>query len=299
MANEIIDLKHIQDTYNNYEIPRNTIYLIEEGDNYRYGTSLVKNEIRAFELYSEAFSILDSFEGQCASIIPYVSLRLAECHLNGIGTEISFVDAFYFILKARHFLRFLPIQEKICNLPNDPNQKELEFCANKLLREVIEKFKNAGFIICLGDNSARIFSKFRLPFQTNIQSHSDYINFRDTVEQILKFIPRLSRTTTLHARYGTTDDKKTFYDLENVLFYNFGFPKALFIASLYNGIAFSKIDIAEGATVAVSGSAGVAGNGAWGAYTTSSLYLTQVSGGGTLSVNSPVTLGEKTFFLFL
>lgn len=245
MVNGIIDLKYIQDTYSSYEIHRNTISLIEEGDNYRYGTCLVKNEIKAFELYSKAFSILASFEGRCASITPYASLRLADCHLNGIGTKISFVDAFYFILKARHFLHFLTIQEKICDLPNDPNKKALELCANKLLEEVIEKFKNLGFIICLGENSARIFSKFRLPFQTNIQKHPEHVDFRDTVEQILKFLPRLSLTTTFHARYGTTDDKKAFYDLENVLLYNFGFSKDLFVAIMYDGITFSRINTNE------------------------------------------------------
>lgn len=240
-----IDLKYLKDTYNNCEIHRNTIALIEKGDSYCYETSIVKDEVKGIGLYSEAFSTLHTFDGRCASITPYVSLRLAECHLKGIGTEISFVDAFYFILKARHFLRFLPYQEKICNLPNDPNQKELESCANKLLREVIGKFKNLGFVICLEDNGARIFSKFRLPFQTNVQKHPEYIDLKDAVEQILKFLPRLSQTTTFHARYGTTDDKKAFYDLENVLLYNFGFPKDLFVARLYDGITFSRIDINE------------------------------------------------------
>jgi len=58
---------------------------------------------------------------------------------------------------------------------------------------------------------------------------------------------------------------------------------------------FLSIDIAEGATVAAWGDAKDQ-SGSWGAYKTSSLMLGQVSGAGTLLVNSPISLGEKTFF---
>ncbi|MBQ8446090.1 MAG: autotransporter-associated beta strand repeat-containing protein, partial [Opitutales bacterium] len=56
------------------------------------------------------------------------------------------------------------------------------------------------------------------------------------------------------------------------------------------------IDIAEGATVSVYGSAATSGTDGWGPYSTSTLTLNRLQGEGTLLVNSPVAMGEKTFF---
>ena len=56
------------------------------------------------------------------------------------------------------------------------------------------------------------------------------------------------------------------------------------------------IDVAEGATVSVYGSTATNNTDGWGPYSTSSLTLSRLQGVGTLLVNSPVSMGEKTFF---
>ena len=61
---------------------------------------------------------------------------------------------------------------------------------------------------------------------------------------------------------------------------------------------FGTVRIAEGAKVSATGSAGAVYTDpdGWGSYNVSKLSFTSVEGAGTLVVNSPVALGEKTFF---
>ena len=60
------------------------------------------------------------------------------------------------------------------------------------------------------------------------------------IQKALVFFPVVFAGTVFHGRYGTTDTKKSFYDLENVLFYNLNLA-AEETTKYYRNICFSKI----------------------------------------------------------
>lgn len=224
---------------------KETIALIKKGDDYRYGINELKDEEMAFDLYNKANWKLDSFEERCVGISPYVCIRLGECYLNGIGTGKDFTEAFYFLLKCKHYLDCLPRVYTVCKIQEDPNRERMEAYVQALLSQLNEEFKKIGFVVCLEDNRVIILSKFRVPFQINAEKHPNLVLLKDCIFQVLKFLPKLYRKSVLHARYGTTDTQKEFYDLENVLFYNFGFPKENFQWILSSGMAFSRMTKSE------------------------------------------------------
>lgn len=85
-----------------------------------------------------------------------------------------------------------------------------------------------------------VFSQMRIPFDFPKLNVDIIKNFKNTLIQAIKNL-QIADNCILQARYGTTE--KTFYDIENVLFYNLG--TANFHAFTEKGVIFSAISDME------------------------------------------------------
>lgn len=233
----MIDFQYAEATYSAHQ---ETINLMKLGDNYRYGSRSPTDTAKAFSLYDEAEGILNSFEGRCSGLSPYVYMRLCECYLYGIGTKASLLKAFDSLIRFKHYLRHLPFVAKVHNAEIDPNCQEMDSLADALLSDINSKFNIYGFNVYLGNNSLQVFSKFRVPFQINRDTQPNCVLLKTVIQRTLVFFPMVFAGTVFHGRYGTTDTKKSFYDLENVLFYNLNLA-AEETAKYHKNICFSKI----------------------------------------------------------
>ena len=233
----MIDLQYATATYGSHQ---ETIRLMEMGDNFRYGIHCPKDVQKAFSLYDEVEGVLNSFEGRCAGLSPYIHMRMCECYLYGIGTDKNLLKAFTSLVKFAHYLRNLPIVAKIYDVAVDTNFQAFEIAAEELLTIINNYFQEYGFLIRLDNNSLRVFSKFRIPFQINKNKHPEHMLLKTVIQQSLIYFPTLWFGTVLHGRYGTTDTKKSFYDAENILFYNLDLASAEATKKCRN-ICFSTI----------------------------------------------------------
>lgn len=90
-------------------------------------------------------------------------------------------------------------------------------------------------------NSFILFSKFRVPFDIPKSYSLRIKTLKNTIIQAVKDL-QPTDDCLLQAKYGTTN-KKTFYDVENVLFYNIG--TANFNDLTKKGVVFSSISDIE------------------------------------------------------
>lgn len=95
--------------------------------------------------------------------------------------------------------------------------------------------KKESYTIRFDTAHIQVLSKIRIPFD-NITSN-DVLGFKDDLLFAIRTLS-INENSVISARYGTTNDKKQFYDLENVLFYNIG--TANFKNLTKKGIAFAK-----------------------------------------------------------
>ncbi len=90
-------------------------------------------------------------------------------------------------------------------------------------------------------NKVSIFSKFRVPFDMPKVGAKERKILKQDIKSAVKNLEALENGI-LQARYGTTEEK-SFYDIENILFYNIG--TANFKKSAKNGVTFSKVEKQE------------------------------------------------------
>ena len=67
-------------------------YISPGGDLFRYGYGVEKNEVYAYKLYQRAFVRCGESESDYGST-PDCAMRIGECELRGIGTEVDVDDA--------------------------------------------------------------------------------------------------------------------------------------------------------------------------------------------------------------
>ncbi len=240
----MITFEYIKKTYPNH---KSIIEDIEKADDYRYGRNVTKDEEKAFSLYQKIWDSVSSCfsEKRCFALIPYISDRLCECYSLGIGVKKDLIKASSCLMEFAHFVYSLPRICQVSNVQTDPNYKYFKSRIDNLLQTLNGELKKQGFILCLSDNGIKVFSKFRLPFERSNKKGVDYSIFREVISNILDWIPRVLGEKSLNARYGTLDTGKYFYDLENVLFYNFGFSKETLKYKTEKGVAFSRISTNE------------------------------------------------------
>lgn len=85
--------------------------------------------------------------------------------------------------------------------------------------------------------SVAMFSKFRIPFETAIGKKGLIDNLKSALLEAIRGL-HPKQDCVLQARYGTTE-QKSFYDVENVLFYNIGTSNFNRLAN--NGVGFCSI----------------------------------------------------------
>ena len=231
----------------NYPCYKDIIDTIQEADELCNRAKGSGNEKRAFFLYRDVWLTLVSCfsDRRCVPLVPYVSNRLFECYLYGVGVEQDLGEALCYLDDFRHITSKLPHMLAALNLPKDPNQEQFEILGKQLMLLFNKESEKHGFVVCLCENRILIFSKFRLPFETDSKKNPHHKIFRNSISKIVSRFPRLGGKMLLHARYGTLDEKKGFYDLENVLFYNFGFTKRSMEHRVERGVAFSRIPLEE------------------------------------------------------
>ena len=109
-------------------------------------------------------------------------------------------------------------------------------------RIILEVFMNCDYIFYTkNEKSVVVFSKIRVPFdmpKTGVETIKALKN--DLINAIKDLQP--SENCVLQARYGMTN-KKSFYDVENVLFYNIG--TANFNSLTNQGVVFSAVSEEE------------------------------------------------------
>lgn len=106
-------------------------------------------------------------------------------------------------------------------------EKAISLCAQGITKK--------SYTIRFDAAHIEVLSKIRIPFD-NITSN-DILEFKDDFLFAIRALS-VNKNSVISARYGTTNPKKQFYDLENVLFYNIG--TANFTDLTMNGIAFAE-----------------------------------------------------------
>lgn len=108
-----------------------------------------------------------------------------------------------------------------------------ESCSNKMPYYFFQSRSNTSVVV---------FSKGRIPFELP-KANTEAV--RELKEELILAIKQLEsfENSVLCARYGTTDETKGFYDIENVLFYNIGTKKFNVLAK--QSIAFAAVSESE------------------------------------------------------
>ena len=113
---------------------------------------------------------------------------LGLCYLNGIGTAKNCAKAAYQFMEYVHFVHTLPLLSQILNVPEDPNYNLLKSNIDTLLLSLNDELQKQGFVIRLSSNGAKIFSKFRLPFEIDVKKNSNYNVFKCVISNILHWM---------------------------------------------------------------------------------------------------------------
>ncbi len=101
------------------------------------------------------------------------------------------------------------------------------------------------FKIIFNDNKVLALSQFRIPFdlyELKEERKKMILEFRNELIQGIKSLI-CSDNRILYGRYGSSDTENTFFDVENILFYNIGTGN--FKELVKNGIAFSSFNNEE------------------------------------------------------
>lgn len=240
----MITFEYILSTYPNH---KDIIEKIIEADVLRNEMKEINDAEKAFLICKDVWCDVASCftEKRCFPLIPYISDRLCECYLNGIGVAKDYAQAVYHFMEYVHFVDALPRMCQTIGVPEDPNYKLLKSNIDTLLLSLNNELQEQGFIIRLYSNGVRIFSKFRLPFEIDVKKNPNYNTFKCAISNMLIWMPKIHKKEIFHARYGTLDTKNTFCDIENALFYNFGFQKEKIEYKVARGLTFSRISLKE------------------------------------------------------
>lgn len=233
----MINLQYIDETHQSH---KEVIELMKTGDCYRYGTQCPKDESKAFSLYSEVEGILESFEGRCAGLSPYIHMRMCECYLLGIGTEKDLINAFDSLIRFSHYVHCLPSVARICNIQVDPNLQELEAFKKELLLKINKEFDAYGFFIYWNESSFQVFSKYQLVFQSNPSEQTKQQLLKKVIHRAFSYFFFPLGKKPLYARYGATDSNDSISNLEEILVCNLGFEDSV-LKEFSTNINFSTI----------------------------------------------------------
>lgn len=113
--------------------------------------------------------------------------------------------------------------------------KNPECCCFDEAENCLEHMPNY-FFLKRDENNVVVFSRFRVPFDIPKRNKEIFISLKNAIINAIIDL-KSEKDFILQARYGTTE-KKSFYDVENVLFYNIGTKN--FKAFTNCGVVFAK-----------------------------------------------------------